>query len=66
MCRVYFSDVPQLFPADLDELQRYGLNPSQDLKDVNRVGASAFLRSKWFTRGWTIFFLGWLVSRGAA
>ena len=54
ICYAYLSDVPQLFPSDLDELQCYGLDLSQDLKDVNGAGASAFLRSKWFTRGWTL------------
>jgi hypothetical protein len=54
VCYAYLSDVPQLFRSDLDELQSYGQDPSQDLKDINGAGASAFLRSKWFTRGWTL------------
>jgi hypothetical protein len=54
ICYAYLNDVPQLFRSDLDELQRYGLDPSPDLKGINGAGASAFLRSKWFTRGWTL------------
>ena len=54
ICYAYLNDVPQLFRSDLDELQRYGLDPSPDLNGINGAGASAFLRSKWFTRGWTL------------
>jgi hypothetical protein len=46
ICYAYLSDVPELFRSDFDELQRYGIDPSQDLKDVHGRGASAFLQSK--------------------
>jgi len=54
ICYAYLSDVPQIFPSDLDALQRYGRDYFQDLNDANSAGALAFLRSKWFTRGWTL------------
>ena len=54
ICYAYLSDVPQILPSDLDDLQRYGQDSFQDLKDANSAGALAFLRSKWFSRGWTL------------
>lgn len=53
-CYAYLSDVSQLSPLDLDELQCYGSDPNKKLEDIHGAGASALLKSKWFTRGWTL------------
>src|ERR1700712_3799446 len=53
-CYAYLSDVSQLSPLNLDELQCYGSDPNKKVEDSHGAGASALLKSKWFTRGWTL------------